>query len=363
MFPVQSNALFSKRCLVLEKKEKLRVLGKTCTLGTLEAHTLTMPSGRYIDSILKEAGKATWGTKAQKLQRARRNGLYGISKWKKKTRALWHVLVFLKYIKQSRSRALVMHAMLRTGLPPEIRELIYRMSDVMPVKNASYFYCRKKICLGNLATVDVDHDGFVYFKTPLRVTATFEVPDGANVGDRISYSTVLRNFEFVVPQTWTPGTKVSKTMRYRPDSTSILLPKAGITVRNAFISPFSLSDEQKSVLLRLLEKLGVSIAPKDKAEVGFASCSTGPLIMQQSLMHSLVAEREHRQQQRRFEHLFAEHEAVGGHAVAQHAAELARNGEGGDGSTPPLPLQVFVEHPDGTGFIPRLKHKGSAHAQ
>ena len=254
-------------------------------------------------------------------------------------------LNFINYMKQTQSRALVMHAMLRTGLPPEIRELIYRMSDVMPVKNASYFYCREKICLDNLATVDAVHNGFVYFKTPLRVTATFEVPDGANVGDRISYSTVLREFELVVPQTWTPGTKVSKTMRYRPDSTSILLPKAGITVKNAFTSPFSLPDEQKSVLLRLLEKLGVSIAPKDRAEVGFASCSTASpdyiLIAQQSLMHSLVAEREHRQQQRRFEHLFAEHEAVGGRAVAQHAAELARNGEGGDGSTPPLPLQIL----------------------
>ncbi len=164
------------------------MLGKICTLGTLEAHALTMPSIAWLTSACIKAGLPMYGNKHDLLERLRHNGLYGISKWKKKTRALCHILVFLNYAKQSRSRALVMHAMLRTGLPPEIRELIYRMSDVMPVKNASYFYCRKlQKRLGNLATVDMAlSNGFVYFKTLLPVTATFEVPDGAKVGNRIS---------------------------------------------------------------------------------------------------------------------------------------------------------------------------------
>ena len=64
---------------------------------------------------------------------------------REKTWALVHALTFINYMKQSLSRTLVMHAMLQTGLPEELRERIYRMSNTMPIRNANYFSCKTKL--------------------------------------------------------------------------------------------------------------------------------------------------------------------------------------------------------------------------
>lgn len=70
--------------------------------------------------------------------------------WKKVRKKTWTLvvaLIFLNYMKQARSRALVMHTILRSryGLPEELRERIYRMSNVMPLRNANYFFCTTKL--------------------------------------------------------------------------------------------------------------------------------------------------------------------------------------------------------------------------
>lgn len=71
-------------------------------------------------------------------------------KLRKATWKLVRALTFINYMKQSLSRALVMHAMLQTGLPEDMRERIYRMSNAMPIRNANYFCCKTKLNLARL---------------------------------------------------------------------------------------------------------------------------------------------------------------------------------------------------------------------
>ena len=70
-------------------------------------------------------------------------------RWRNKTWALVRAFTFIKYVKQSRSRALVMRVMLQSGLPEDLRELIYRMSNGMPIRNANYFCCKTELKLTN----------------------------------------------------------------------------------------------------------------------------------------------------------------------------------------------------------------------
>ena len=82
-------------------------------------------------------------------------------KWRRKAWALVHMLTFIKYVRQARSRALVMHAMLQSGLPEELRERIYRMSNVMPVRNTNYLCCKTKLAPERLI--------FSYLNGPVQV--------------------------------------------------------------------------------------------------------------------------------------------------------------------------------------------------
>jgi hypothetical protein len=84
------------------------------------------------------------------------------TKWRNKMWALVRALTFIKYVKQSRSRALVMHAMLQSGLPEELRERkIHRMSNVMPIRNANYFCCKTKLDFAVRSSMLVFRDGRV----------------------------------------------------------------------------------------------------------------------------------------------------------------------------------------------------------
>ena len=88
--------------------------------------------------------------------------LYKKDLWKKvreKKWALVRALTFINYMKQSLSRELVIRAMLRAGLPRELRAIIYRMSNVMPIPNENYICCKTKLDLASRASMLVFREG------------------------------------------------------------------------------------------------------------------------------------------------------------------------------------------------------------